>query len=116
MTWSSDGVWLSVRLSSTLQLYHAQTYQHLQDVDVQPYVEKMIGSPFTFSVQRTMNTDEIVFLLATEKAGLYFVHISALTIACRRLWIGTGNGIIISVPLTDSTYLKVRVDTNRNEY
>ena len=40
--------------------------------------------------------------LATEKAGLYFVHISALTIACRRLWIGTGNGIIISVPLTDS--------------
>jgi hypothetical protein len=25
-----------------------------------------------------------------------------LTIACRRLWIGTGNGIIISVPLTDS--------------
>ncbi|CAF1621565.1 unnamed protein product, partial [Adineta ricciae] len=82
MTWSGDGVWLSIRLSSTLQLYHAQTYQHLQDVDVQPYVEKMI---------------------ATEKAGLYFVHISALTIACRRLWIGTGNGIIISVPLTDNT-------------
>lgn len=81
MAWSSDGVWLSTRLSSTLQLYHAQTYQHLQDVDVQPYVEKMI---------------------TTEKAGLYFVHISALTIACRRLWIGTGNGIIISVPLTDS--------------
>ncbi|CAF2072860.1 unnamed protein product [Rotaria magnacalcarata] len=82
MTWSGDGVWLSIRLSSTLQLYHAQTYQHLQDVDVQPYVEKMIS---------------------TEKAGLYFVHISALTIACRRLWIGTGNGIIISVPLTDSS-------------
>ncbi|CAF1621550.1 unnamed protein product, partial [Adineta ricciae] len=82
MTWSGDGVWLSIRLSSTLQLYHAQTYQHLQDVDVQPYVEKMI---------------------ATEKAGLYFVHISALTIACRRLWIGTGNGIIISVPLADNT-------------
>jgi len=82
MTSSGDGVWLSIRLSSTLQLYHAQTYQHLQDVDVQPYVEKMI---------------------ATEKAGLYFVHISALTIACRRLWIGTGNGIIISVPLTDNT-------------
>ncbi|CAF4127988.1 unnamed protein product, partial [Rotaria sp. Silwood2] len=80
MTWSGDGVWMSIRLSSTLQLYHAHTYQHLQDVDVQPYVEKMI---------------------TTEKTGLYFVHISALTIACRRLWIGTGNGIIISVPLTD---------------
>ncbi|CAF3932013.1 unnamed protein product [Adineta steineri] len=81
MTWSGVGVWLSVRLSSTLQLYHAQTFEHLQDVDIQPYVEKMI---------------------VTEKKGLYFVHISALTIACRRLWIGTGNGIIISVPLADS--------------
>lgn len=37
-----------------------------------------------------------------KKTGLYFVHISALTIACRRLWIGTGNGIIISIPLVDS--------------
>ncbi|CAF1328704.1 unnamed protein product [Rotaria sordida] len=81
ITWSGDGVWLSIRLSSTLQLYHAQTYQHLQDVDIQPYIEKMI---------------------VTEKTGLYFVHISALTIACHRLWIGTGNGIIISAPLTET--------------
>lgn len=44
MTWSGDGVWLSVRLSSTLQLYHARTFERLQDVDVQPYVEKMIGT------------------------------------------------------------------------
>ncbi len=42
MTWAGDGVWLSVRLSSTLQLYHAQTFQHLQDIDIQPCVEKMI--------------------------------------------------------------------------
>ncbi|CAF0875572.1 unnamed protein product [Didymodactylos carnosus] len=82
MTWSGEGVWISVRLSSTLQLYHAINYQHLQDVDVQPYVEKMI---------------------ATEKAGLYFVHISSLSIACKRLWIGTGNGIIISVPLSENS-------------
>jgi hypothetical protein len=46
----------------------------------------------------------IFIIVVTEKTGLYFVHISALTIACRRLWIGTGNGIIISVPLTDSEY------------
>lgn len=107
MTWSGDGVWLSIRLSSTLQLYHAQTYQHLQDVDVQPYVEKMIGSldNFIFAFR-----DAVLFFLATEKTGLYFVHISALTIACRRLWIGTGNGIIISVPLTDSKYHQVTIE------
>jgi hypothetical protein len=43
MTWSDNGVWLSIRLSSTLQLYHSQTFEHLQDVDIQSYVEKMIG-------------------------------------------------------------------------
>ncbi|CAF4476695.1 unnamed protein product, partial [Rotaria magnacalcarata] len=43
MTCSGDGVWLSIRLSSSLKLYHAQSYQHLQDVDIQPYIEKMIG-------------------------------------------------------------------------
>lgn len=101
MTWSSDGVWLSVRLSSTLQLYHARTYHHLQDVDVQPYVEKMIGRQRSAFVP-DLSMSSFDNTLATEKAGLYFVHISALTIACRRLWIGTGNGIIISVPLTDS--------------
>jgi hypothetical protein len=51
----------------------------------------------------SFNSDVLFFIiLVTEKTGLYFIHISALTIACRRLWIGTGNGIIISVPLTDS--------------
>lgn len=80
MTWSGEGVWLSVRLSSTLQLYHTETFECLQELDIQPCVEKMI---------------------VMEKTGLYFVHISALTIACRRLWIGTGNGIIISIPLID---------------
>jgi hypothetical protein len=54
----------------------------------------------------SFNSDVLFFIiiLVTEKTGLYFIHISALTIACRRLWIGTGNGIIISVPLTDSKY------------
>ena len=98
MTWSGDGVWLSVRLSSTLQLYHARTYQHLQDVDIQPYVEKMIGSFFRTGVMNIY----MYIIVVTEKTGPYFVHISALNIACRRLWIGTGNGIVLSVPLTDS--------------
>ena len=38
-----DGVWVSIRLDSTLRLYHAVTHQHLQDVDIEPYVSKMLG-------------------------------------------------------------------------
>ena len=43
----------------------------------------------------------MLFVLVNGKADLSRVHISALTIACRRLWIGTGNGIVVSVPLKE---------------
>jgi len=39
-----DGVWVSIRLDSTLRLYHATTCQHLQDIDVEPIVSKFIGT------------------------------------------------------------------------
>uniref|UniRef100_A0A1B6E7J4 JNK-interacting protein 3 n=1 Tax=Clastoptera arizonana TaxID=38151 RepID=A0A1B6E7J4_9HEMI len=81
MAWVGDGVWVSIRLDSTLRLYHAHTYQHLQDVDIEPYVSKMLG---------------------TGKLGFSFVRITALLISTNRLWIGTGNGVIISVPLSDN--------------
>ena len=44
MAWCGDGVWVSIRLDSTLRLYHAETYEHLQDVDIEPYVSKMLGN------------------------------------------------------------------------
>ncbi|KAK4308658.1 hypothetical protein Pmani_019656 [Petrolisthes manimaculis] len=81
MAWVGDGVWVSIRLDSTLRLYHAHTHQHLQDVDIEPYVSKMLG---------------------TGKLGFSFVRITALLISSNRLWIGTGNGVIISVPLSDT--------------
>ncbi|GAB6019442.1 hypothetical protein CHUAL_001023 [Chamberlinius hualienensis] len=82
MAWVGDGVWVSIRLDSTLRLYHAHTYQHLQDVDIEPYVSKMLG---------------------TGKLGFSFVRITALLISCNRLWMGTGNGVIISVPLSEGS-------------
>lgn len=69
------------RLDSTLRLYHAHTYEHLQDVDIEPYVSKMLG---------------------TGKLGFSFARITALLVSCNRLWIGTGNGVVISVPLTEA--------------
>ncbi|ERL85637.1 hypothetical protein D910_03053 [Dendroctonus ponderosae] len=46
MAWLGEGVWVSIRLDSTLRLYHAHTYQHLQDVDIEPYVSKMLAIRF----------------------------------------------------------------------
>uniref|UniRef100_A0A8C5PNX1 Sperm associated antigen 9 n=1 Tax=Leptobrachium leishanense TaxID=445787 RepID=A0A8C5PNX1_9ANUR len=84
LAWVGDGVWVSIRLDSTLRLYHAHTCQHLQDVDIEPYVSKMLG---------------------TGKLGFSFVRITALMVSCNRLWVGTGNGVIISIPLTETIIL-----------
>ncbi|XP_076998355.1 C-Jun-amino-terminal kinase-interacting protein 3 isoform X3 [Tamandua tetradactyla] len=84
LAWVGDGVWVSIRLDSTLRLYHAHTHQHLQDVDIEPYVSKMLG---------------------TGKLGFSFVRITALLIAGSRLWVGTGNGVVISIPLTETVVL-----------
>uniref|UniRef100_A0A8C8F2Y8 C-Jun-amino-terminal kinase-interacting protein 4 n=1 Tax=Oncorhynchus tshawytscha TaxID=74940 RepID=A0A8C8F2Y8_ONCTS len=81
LAWDGDGIWVSIRLDSTLRLFHAHTHQHLQDVDIEPYVSKMLG---------------------TGKLGFSFVRITALMVSCNRLWVGTGNGVIISIPLTDT--------------
>jgi hypothetical protein len=60
MAWVGDGVWVSIRLDSTLRLYHAHTHEHLQDVDIEPYVSKMLGTGtgtyqyFTFLYQKAI--------------------------------------------------------------
>lgn len=52
MEWVGDGVWISIRLDSTLRLYHAYNYEHLQDIDIEPYVTKMLGM---FTLQLILN-------------------------------------------------------------
>lgn len=51
MAWVGDGVWVSIRLDSTLRLYHAHTIEHLQDVDIEPYVSKMLGEDEKYRIR-----------------------------------------------------------------
>lgn len=82
MACDGDGVWVSIKMDSTLGLYHAHTYRHLRNVDIEPYVSKMLG---------------------TGKLGFSLVRITALLISSGRLWIGTSNGVVISVPLSEGS-------------
>ena len=63
MAWIGDGVWVSIRLDSTLRLYHAHTLDHLQDVDVEPYVSKMLGRsrPFFILIQTSFFLISVIF-------------------------------------------------------
>lgn len=77
----NEGVWVSIRLDTTLRLYHAKTRQHLQYLDIEPFITRMLG---------------------TSNLGLSLVRISSLMIASKRLWIGTGNGVILSIPFSEN--------------
>nr|XP_060636357.1 C-Jun-amino-terminal kinase-interacting protein 4-like isoform X2 [Anolis sagrei ordinatus] len=76
MVAAGGGVWVSVRLDSTLRLLHAETGQPLQEVELGPFMSRMLG-PNSLSLA---------------------LNISALGAFGRRLWVGTSGGTIISLP------------------
>lgn len=86
---SGRNVWVSVRLDSTVRLFSSKApeFQHLYDIDVEPFVTKMIGS---------------------DRLGFSFVRVTAIHASQNRLWIGSGNGIIISVPLVNQNQNSVK--------
>ena len=49
-----DGVWISIRLDSTLRLYHAKTYQPLQYLDIEPFITRMLGN-FELTIVENVN-------------------------------------------------------------
>jgi len=78
------GVWVSIRLDSTLRLYNAKTGQHLQDLDCEPFVSKIFGDTLC------------------DRPSFSFVRITALHAGRDRLWIGTGHGIVLAIPYKES--------------
>lgn len=49
----------------------------------------------------------LLYLTGTGKLGFSFVRITALMVSCKRLWVGTGNGVIISIPLSECKFADV---------
>jgi len=79
---NGQNVWVSVRLDSVVRLFSAKApeFQHLMDVDIEPFVSSMIG---------------------TERLGFSFVRVTAVLATSKRLWLGAGNGIVISMPIVE---------------
>ena len=88
-----DGVWCSFRLDSTLRLYSSfKPYQHVQNIDIEPYVSKMV-TPKSFN----------------------FVRITSLRANNHRLWIGTSNGVILCLPCVRSENEVGQTGVNNNK-
>jgi len=77
MAHSGVGLWISLRNSSTICLYHTETFRHLQDIDVASNVERVLS--------------------AGQDARA--VKVTTLTASKGLLWVGTNIGVAVTIPL-----------------
>lgn len=79
MAHSGIGLWISQKNSSTICLYHTETFKHLQDINIASIVTR--GSRDSMNNNRSQ------------------VHVTAL-LACKGLlWVGTNVGRALTIPL-----------------
>lgn len=90
MAHSGIGLWVSLKNSSTICLYHTETFKHLQDINIASNVLR-VTSPSSGSSDCS-NRD------CVNSKGLS-VTVTALMACKGLLWVGTNVGISLTIPL-----------------
>jgi len=80
MAHSGIGLWLNLRNTPLVCLYHAETFQHLQDINITSSVRRVLAE------QNRLNSPR------------YFC-VTTLAASRGLLWIGTNVGVVLSIPL-----------------
>lgn len=85
MAHSGIGLWISLKHSSTICLYHTETFKHLQDINIASNVMRVTTPTNTSRDSVSNNRSQ--------------VNVTAL-LACKGLlWVGTNVGITLTIPL-----------------
>lgn len=120
---SSLGVWVTLKGSAHVCLYHPDTFEQLAEVDVTPPVHRMLAGsglslplPFPRGLSRpipeaapgpgfglsslspTPGSDAII---RQHKAAC--LRITALLVCEELLWVGTSAGVVLTMPTSPST-------------
>lgn len=86
MAHSGIGLWISLKNSSVICLYHTESFKHLQDINIASSVLKVTSSNQKHSNVNSDNNNSSVFVTAL--------------MACKGLlWVGTNVGIALTIPL-----------------
>ena len=70
------GMWVSLDHSSTVSLYHTESFIHMQDINIASNVNRALGG-------------------ASKRS----IHVTALSATKGLLWVGTNVGIALTIPL-----------------
>ena len=74
------GLWVSLSHSSTVSLYHTESFIHMQDINIASNVCKILAAREVSSNKRA-------------------IYVTALSAAKGLLWVGTNVGIALTIPL-----------------
>ncbi len=77
---SGVGLWVALKNSATICLYHTETFRHLQDINIASNVSRVLAARDVSQPQRS-------------------IHVTALMASRGLLWVGTNVGIALTVPL-----------------
>lgn len=83
MAHSGIGLWISLKNSSVICLYHTETFKHLQDINIASNVLKVTSSSSGTQQHKETSSVFVTSLMACK--GL--------------LWVGTNVGIALTIPL-----------------
>lgn len=90
MAHSGVGLWVALKNSSTVCLYHTETFKHLQDINIASNVLRVTKMNNTPNTSGNSN-----FAISSQT----IVTVTAL-LACKGLlWVGTNVGISLTIPL-----------------
>lgn len=88
MAHSGVGLWISLKNSSTICLYHTETFKHLQDINIASNVLRVTPSPNGQCSNRDCTNNNRTLISVTS------------LMACKGLlWVGTNVGIALTIPL-----------------
>ncbi|XP_015917701.1 rho guanine nucleotide exchange factor 10-like protein isoform X1 [Parasteatoda tepidariorum] len=77
---SGTGIWMSLKNSATICLYHTETFQHLQDINIASNVNHILRGK-------------------DKEKSIQAIHVTSLLASKGLLWVGTNVGIVLTVPL-----------------
>ncbi|KAJ9586693.1 hypothetical protein L9F63_019731 [Diploptera punctata] len=90
MAHSGIGLWISLKNSSTICLYHTETFKHLQNINIASNVLQ-VTSPSALNNCSVRD--------CTNNNNRTCVTVTALMACKGLLWVGTNVGIILTIPL-----------------
>lgn len=96
MAHSGVGLWVALKNSSTVCLYHTETFKHLQDINIASNVLRVTK---TSILDRLSSSNYSGDHLNNNQNAQVSVTVTALMACKGLLWVGTNVGISLTIPL-----------------